>query len=63
MEDLLIRAKHLFVAARTVVSGLRSSRGERDHLGLGQAGQSPKAPVNARIASFARLPEDAAAVA
>jgi hypothetical protein len=34
---LLLGAKHLFVAARTVVHGLQSSRGERDRLGLGQA--------------------------
>jgi len=42
MEDLLLRAKHLFVAARTVVHGLQSSRGERDQLGLGRLGNHLK---------------------
>ena len=49
--DLLLRAKHLFVAPRTVMHGLQSSRGGRDQLGLG-GWPSPKMPV-----------KDAAAVA
>jgi hypothetical protein len=35
-HDLLVCAKHLFVAARAVVYGLPSSRRERDRLGLGR---------------------------
>jgi hypothetical protein len=39
---LLFFAKHLFVAARTVVHGLQSSRGERDQLDLGRLGNHLK---------------------
>ena len=35
---LLLCAKHLFVGARTVVQGPKSSRGERDRRGLGRLG-------------------------
>jgi hypothetical protein len=38
LRDLLVCAKHLFVAARTVWHGLQSSRGERDRLGFGHFG-------------------------
>jgi hypothetical protein len=38
VRDLLLCAKHLFVAARTVVHGLQPSRGELDQLGLGRLG-------------------------
>ena len=39
---LVLRDKHLFVAARTVVHGLQSSRGERDRFGFGQFGNHLK---------------------
>jgi hypothetical protein len=41
-RDLLLRAKHLFVAARTVWHGLQSSRDEHDRLGFGRLGNHLK---------------------